>query len=113
MPSTWPGYDYTPGAGGNASAAALQATIWWLEGEGANPGNTFSTLVMALPNYSDDNDSYYGVGVLNLWGDANHTQGAQDQLILLPGPEGGSTALLLSFGLVGLYMGGRKLQRLS
>ena len=24
-------YDYSAGAGGNASAAALQATIWWLE----------------------------------------------------------------------------------
>jgi hypothetical protein len=110
---TLAGYDYTTGAGGNASAAALQSTLWWLEGEGANPGNAFSTLVMALPNYSDNNDGFYGVGVLNLWGDSNHTQSAQDQLILLQVPEGGSTAILLGFGLVALCLGGRKLQRVS
>jgi hypothetical protein len=110
---TLAGYDYTVGAGGNASAAALQSTIWWLEGEGANPGNAFSTLVMTLPNYLDDNNGYYGVGVLNLWGDADHTRVAQDQLILRQVPDGGSTAILLGFGLVGLYLSGRKLQRLS
>ncbi len=85
------GYNYSTGSGGDTSAAALQATIWWLEGEGANPGNAFSSAVMTLPNYLDDNNGYYGVGVLNLWGDSNHTQLAQDQLVLRPVPDAGST----------------------
>ena len=38
-----PGYNYT-GPIGNASAADLQATIWWLEGEGNDPKNQFSNL---------------------------------------------------------------------
>ncbi len=108
---TLAGYDYSTGPGGNASAAALQATIWWLEGEAANPHNAFSTLVMSLPNYLDDNNGFYGVGVLNLWGDINHTQVAQDQLVLIP--DGGSTALLLGLGFLGLFVGRWKLNRRS
>lgn len=109
---TLAGYNYTPGAGGNASAAALQATIWWLEGEGANPNNTFSTLVMGLTGYLDDNNGYYGVGVLNLWADRAHTQFAQDQLILIPDvPDGGTTAMLLGLGLLGLFLFNRKVSQ--
>lgn len=106
------GYNYSTGSGGNASAAALQATIWWLEGEGANPNNLFSTLVMGLPKYLDDNNGFYGVGVLNLWVDSNHTQFAQDQLVLLV-PDGGSTAMLLGLGFLGLFAGRWKLNRRS
>ena len=87
--------------------------IWWLEGEGANPNNTFSTLVMSLPNYLDDNNGYYGVGVLNLWSDINHTYMAQDQLILYDVPDGGSTAMLLGLGFLGLFVGRWKLNRRS
>ena len=42
----WPDTTTALGPDGNASAAALQATIWWLEGEGANPNNRFDQLVM-------------------------------------------------------------------
>lgn len=106
------GYNYSTGSGGNASAAALQATIWWLEGEGANPNNQFSTLVMTLPNYLDDNNGFYGVGVLNLWVDSNHTQFAQDQL-MLEVPDGGSTAMMLGLGFLGLFVSRWKLNRRS
>ena len=104
------GYDYTIGAAGDASAAALQATIWWLEGEGANPNNAFSTLVAGVPNYMADNNGFCGVGVLNLWADSNHTQVAQDQLILTA-PDAGSTAMLLGVALGALGMARRFLKR--
>ena len=80
------GYDYST-MGGNASAAELQETIWWLEGEGANPNNIFSTAVMNLPNYLADNNGFYGVGVLNLWVNSDDTGLAQDQLILTGSPN--------------------------
>ena len=38
------GYNYT-GPNGNVSAGVLQVTIWWLEGEGADPDNLFSMAV--------------------------------------------------------------------
>jgi hypothetical protein len=104
------GYDYSIGAAGDASAGALQATIWWLEGEGANPNNAFSTLVAGVPNYMADNNGFYGVGVLNLWGDSNHTQVAQDQLTLTV-PDAGSTAMLLGVALGALGMARRFLKR--
>ena len=114
------GYNYS-GPGGDASAAALQATIWWLEGEGADPGNgnTFRNSVMGLSNYMADNNGLYHVGVLNLWEDSDHTQLAQDQLILtgapnlLTVPDEGSTALLLGLGFLGLFVGRSKLNRHS
>ena len=106
------GYDYSTGAGGNASAAALQAAIWFLEGEGG-AGNQFSPLVATQlgSDYLLDNNGYYGVGVLNLWADSNHTQFAQDQLMLVP--DGGSTVMLLGLGLLGLIVGRWKLNRRS
>ena len=107
------GYDYSTGAGGNASAAALQATIWWLEGEGTDPGNIFSIAVTNqfgnATNAMLDANGLYGVGVLNLWADSNHTQFAQDQLMLVP--DGGSTVMLLGLGLLGLFVGRWKLNR--
>ena len=73
--------------------------------------NTFSNLVMSLPNYSENNSSYYPVAVLNLWSDNNHTQVAQDQLTLLTVPDGGSTVMLLGLGFLGLFVGRWKLHR--
>jgi len=119
-----PGYNYT-GPNGNLSAGLLQDTIWWLEGEGADPGNQFSMLVTTQfggdpMTAMADNNGTYGVGVLNLWADSNHTQFAQDQLILIPGPnllttvpDGGSTAMLLGLGFLGLFVGRWKLNRRS
>lgn len=110
---TLAGYNYTVGTLGNASAAALQATIWWLEGEQSDPGagNTFRNAVIALPNYLQDNNGYYGVGVLNLWDDRSHTKLAQDQLILVSVPDGGATAMLLGLGLLGLFLVNRNVSR--
>lgn len=106
------GYNYSTGSLGNASAAALQATIWWLEGEGANPNNMFSNLVMTLPNYLNDNMGFYNVGVLNLWGDPNRTKPAQDQLVLLqPVADNGTTVALLGLSLLGLVSVQRKLSQ--
>jgi hypothetical protein len=115
------GYDYTLGSGGDTSAAELQATIWWLEGElgGPAPSNTFTTQVMNLAGYTLDNNGFYGVGVLNLWVDSDHTQLAQDQLILtgepslFTVPDEGSTAMLLGLGFLGLFVGTWKLNRRS
>jgi len=105
------GYDYSIGAAGDASAAALQSTIWWLEGEGGTPNNAFLSLVTSnVTNYMADNNGFYGVGVLNLWGDSNHAQVAQDQLILTA-PDAGSTAMLLGVALGALGMARRFLKR--
>ena len=120
-----PGYDYTGPNSNHTNAAELQATIWWLEGEGNDPMNQFSTLITNLFGGSAaaamaDNNGTYGVGVLNLWADSNHTEFAQDQLILVPGPhqfevvpDGGSTAMLLGLGFLGLFVGRWKLNRRS
>ena len=112
---TLAGYNYTTGAGGNASAAALQATVWWLEGEQADPSNTFSAAVISQFGSAAaamaNNNGFYGVGVLNLWGDSRHTQFAQDQLVLVPVPDGGTTAMLLGSGLLGLFLFNRKVSR--
>ena len=59
----------------------------------------------------ENNNGYYGVGVLNLWADSNHTQFAQDQLMLVP--DGGSTVMLLGLGFLGLVVGRWKLNRRS
>jgi hypothetical protein len=111
---TLAGYNYSTGAGGNASAADLQATIWWLEGEGANPNNQFSVAVTSQFGSAmaamADNNGYYGVSILNLWGDINHTQPAQDQLILTV-PDGGLTVMLLGLGFLCLSVGRWQLNR--
>ena len=108
------GYNYT-GPNGNASAADLQAAIWFLEGEvSGQENNQFVQLVMTTlgQDYLLDNNGYYGVSVLNLWGDINHTQMAQDQMILTV-PDGGSTVMLLGLGFLGLVVGRWKLNRRS
>ena len=98
----------------DASAAALQATIWWLEGEGANPNNLFSTLVTnRFPNPTANNNGLFGVFALNLWDDNGNP--AQDQLILGRGgqfnvPDGGTTVMLLGGALSVLGMARRYLK---
>ena len=106
------GYDYSTMGNSNTSARDLHAAIWFLEGEGG-ANNQFVQLAMNTlgANYSLDNNGYYGVGVLNLWSDSNHTQPAQDQLMLVP--DGGSTVMLLGLGLLGLFVGRWKLNRRS
>jgi len=104
------GYDYHLNASGDASAAALQATIWYLEGEGGTANSAFLSLVQShVSNYTADNNGFYGVGALNLW-DANGNP-AQDQLILTRGvPDGGTTVMLLGAALGVLGMARRFLK---
>jgi hypothetical protein len=109
------GYDYSTGSGGNASAALLQETIWFLENETtvAPTNPLFLNLAMAVPHYLDNNAGFYRVGVLNLTELAGGE--AQDQLTLLPTlvPDGGTTVILLGLALVGLFAAGRKLRLLK
>jgi hypothetical protein len=111
---TLAGYDYSTLGGSSTSAASLQEAFWWLEGEvsGQNFANSFETAVVgqfgSATNAMANNNGSYGVAVVNIWGDARHTQLAQDQLVLAPVPDGGTTALLLGMGLVGLCLFVRK-----
>jgi hypothetical protein len=114
---TLAGYDYSIGSGGNASAAALQTAIWWLEGEIATQDNTnaFENAVVAMfgsaAGAMGDNAGAYAVGVLNIWGNAQHTKFGQDQLVLLPVPDGGTTVMLLGLGLLSVCLSARIFNR--
>jgi hypothetical protein len=107
------GYDYTPGAGRAASAAALQDTLWWLEDEigGAPPVNPFTVQLVAKfgsaaaakANYNPATAGFR-VAVVNMWGDTggavDYTKPKQDMLVYLP--DGGMTLVLLGAGLLGV-----------
>ena len=103
------GYDYLNTAGGTGSgratsAGALQDTIWWLQGDIADPGNTndFRNLVIGEFGTAADamkaNNWLYPVAVLNLNDAAGNN--IQDLLVCVPAPG----AILLGsigVGLVG------------
>ena len=97
------GYNYTAGAGRDTSAEALQKTIWWLEGEGLDPGagNIFRQAVItkygSAANAMADNNWAYGVEVLNLYNKDGSL--AQDMLVAVPEP---ATMLFLGGGLLGM-----------
>jgi hypothetical protein len=100
------GYTYT-GQGRNASAAALQNAIWFLEGEGGSLTNSYIDLlnkvfnsveIAKLDNYVNGS-RFYAVEAVNL----QYASGgcAQDQLVLVHTPEP-TTLILYGFGLIGL-----------
>lgn len=98
-------------------AGLLQDAIWWLEGENSlnyDSNNKFEKAVVdkfvtAANAMADNAHNGFGVAVLNLWIHPNFTGYAQDQLVLVP--DGGTTVGLLGLGLLGLFLGKRKLAR--
>lgn len=95
------GYTYGD-SGRKASAALLQNTFWWLEGEGHDGGNTNIFGQAVIAEYSGaagamaDSRGDFGIKVLNL------TQGGgarQDVLVATPIP---APILLLGAGLAGI-----------
>lgn len=100
--------------GNRQHAKQLQNTIWYLEGEvnyglGSSKYGSYLNLAMNVDNYAAD---YLGksVQVMNLTR-KNGRKLHQDQLVYVGGsvPDGGVTALLLLFGLAGLWVAKRKL----
>ncbi len=100
----------------NADAGLLQNAMWWLEGEAGlsyDPSNKFEVAVVtrfgtAAHAMADNVHRGFGVGVLNLWINPNLTGYVQDQLILVPVPDSGTTVALLTLGLGGLFLFHRK-----
>jgi hypothetical protein len=93
-------FNYTAG---NASANALQAAIWYLEGETTAP---LSGLALTLWNTANSasatalQTAYNNVGVLNLTRSTG--ENGQDQLTLIPTVPEPATMLLFGLGLIGL-----------
>jgi hypothetical protein len=139
---TLAGYDYTPGAGRDASAAILQDTIWALQGEsaeGTNTGtaafNTTASLAQNFALYDLDHNAAFGSGTIDGVFSANDEAGvttfnqygvsvlelssggtpAQDQLVYWgnPVPDNGTTALLIGASLLGLAVFGRRFRILA
>ena len=98
---TLAGYDYSA-VGRKTSAAALQNTIWWLEGEQTDPGNTNIFRNAVLGEYTTANaamansNGAFGVKVLNL---TVNGEARQDMLVATPIP---AAIWLFGAGLLGL-----------
>ena len=99
------GYNYTgTESQREASAAALQNTIWWLENEISNLSNSniFKQAVLnqfgSFTNAKSDNNGMFSVMALNLTDFAGGKH--QDQLVATPEP---AAALLLGLGFLGLF----------
>lgn len=107
---TLAGYDYT--YGNRTTAAALQAAIWYLEGEIAtiSAGNIFYNAAVAQFGASTavaNNNGVSGVKALNLGTSPLYAK--QDQLVYIPGvPDNGWTVALLGFGMLALFAIKRK-----
>lgn len=99
--------------GSATNAANLQDLIWWLEGEQNSYGaGTYNSLLLAQfgANWMVDAKADYtgtSVKVMNLTSNQGRTLN-QDQLVYVGVPDGGSTAVLLGLGLLGLTFLNRK-----
>lgn len=97
------GYNYGTGSARVASADALQNLIWGLEGEWG-VGWTPAGLSGLQKTFYDQVKNYQGglsdVRVMNVYADANRTQCAQDQLVMVPAPTA------VGLGLLGVAIAG-------
>lgn len=103
-----------------ASADALQRTIWWLENESSDlaPGTVYDALLIAqfgsLANARLDGiGANYGVFAANLTADLCNgaVRGPNCQSILFRVPDGGATLMLLGGALMGITALRRKIRR--
>jgi hypothetical protein len=89
----------------DSDANDLQRAIWFLEGEMGGVHNYYAQLAIAQAGLTTlDNNGFYGVGVMNLWANADGSGAKQDQLILIPSggstvPDGGATISLLGLAI--------------
>ena len=107
---TLTGYDYSS-TGRQASADALQKTIWWLENEQSDPGNTNIFRNAVLNQYGTeaaakaDNNGQYAVMAANMWENGYlGVQGHERQDVLVAATPIPAAAWLLGSGLMGLVM---------
>jgi hypothetical protein len=85
-------------------ARSMQRAIWHSEGELDGSEYTGDSLAVALYTWAvNNNDGTLGnVRVLNMWGNAAHTDYKQDQLTIVPLPPAAWAGLSSLGGLVGL-----------
>ncbi len=116
------GYDYVNPANRLADAGLLQAAIWDLEGGQGWSGDPFNPstnpyYLLALSNFGGlagadaPSNGSFGVDVMLLT-DANGAP-AQDQLVLVGVPDGGTTVMLLGLGFGGLALAGRRFRSIA
>lgn len=111
------GYNYSPGSARITSARALQAAIWYLEGEsGGFLTSAIQTLLInqfgSIANAKLDNAGRYPVKVLNLYLETQCGQKRrQDMLVLCAVPDGGLTLMMLGIGIASLAVVSRKLRK--
>lgn len=111
------GYDYT--RNNSSVVQALQNAIWYLEEEislSKPLNNIFLNYVNGqidggLAAAMGDNNGTYNVGVLNLTDRVTGRKVAQDQLVMVPVPDGGITVLLLGLVLGCLGFVSRRLRK--
>ncbi len=91
----------------DGDANDLQRAFWYLEGETGGVNNYYAELAVSQAgSFTEDNNGFYEIGVMNLWANENGTGARQDQLIRLSEnqsrgvPDSGST-----FQFIGLAMG--------
>lgn len=112
------GYDYTPGAGRQASAGKLQQAIWYFEDELTGAAATAAasnayvvnmvSMFGSLAGAKADSNGAYGVMALNLTQGTGPGSLKQDQLIYVP--DGGLTLMMLGAGMSSLALLRRKLR---